>query len=102
MLEKPLHAQPDRLRDVVETFLSIFLSDPLAEPLTVAQPTNPMATPGTKSRLGVPGSTNGHTSPFDLPSAARPGLMRAKTDSHIFTGSPVSRRSVKAAEATTA
>jgi len=82
------------LRDVVEKLLSIFLSDPLAE-LLAAEPKDLVATPGAKSLLGVPGSTNGHASPFDLPSAARPGLMRAKTDGLVFTGSPVSRRAVR-------
>lgn len=88
--EKPLHAQPDRLRDVAEKILAIFLSDPLA-PLPSNEANNVVATPGSKSRLGVPGSTHSHTSPFDLPSVARPGIMRSKTDSHVYTGSPVSK-----------
>ncbi|KAJ4314387.1 hypothetical protein N0V94_006490, partial [Neodidymelliopsis sp. IMI 364377] len=29
---KPLHTQPDRLRDLVEQFLTLFLTDPLAPP----------------------------------------------------------------------
>lgn len=89
MLDKPLHAQLDRLRDIVEKFLTMYLSDPLVQTLTIDKPSIHAATPGSKSRFGVPGS---HASPFDLPSAARPGMLRSKTDSHIFTGSPVSRR----------
>ncbi|KAF2028614.1 hypothetical protein EK21DRAFT_69480 [Setomelanomma holmii] len=92
IIQKPLHAQPDRLRDVVEKLLAIFLSDPLAQPLPNDEATNVVATPGSKSHLGVPGTTHSHTSPFDLPSATRPGLTRSKTDNHIYTGSPVSKR----------
>jgi hypothetical protein len=98
MSEKPLHAQPDRLRDVVEKLLAIFLNDPLAQPLPTDEPSNPVATPGSKQRLGVPGSTINHVSPFDLPSVKRPGMVRSKTDSQVYTGSPVSRRNVMAAE----
>jgi hypothetical protein len=94
MAEKPLHAQPDRLRDVVEKLLTMYLSDPLAQPLLAVEANNPVATPGSKLRLGVPGSVDNHASPFDLPSAARPGMTRSKTDSYIYTGSPVSRRKV--------
>ncbi|EUC45713.1 hypothetical protein COCMIDRAFT_36608 [Bipolaris oryzae ATCC 44560] len=92
MLEKPLHVQPDRMRDVVEKLLVIFLSDPLAEPPPVDVPADPVATPGSKSRIGIPGSTHGHASPFDLPSTSRPRMMRSVTDSHVFTGSPVSKK----------
>lgn len=93
MATKPLHAQPDRLRDVVEKLLTIFLTDPLAQPLPSAVPVDPVATPGSKQRLRIPGSTHGGASPFDLPSIARrPGMMRAVTDSQVFTGSPVSKR----------
>ncbi|KAH7411882.1 hypothetical protein DE146DRAFT_602026 [Phaeosphaeria sp. MPI-PUGE-AT-0046c] len=86
--EKPLHAQPDQFRDVVEKFLTIYISDPLAQTLPADRTSNPVATPGTKSHLTV------NASPFDLPSSARPGIMRSKTDSHIHTGSPISRRNV--------
>jgi len=94
MSEKPLHVQPDRMRDVVEKLLAIFLSDPLAEPLPSEVAVDPVATPGSKSRLGLPGSTHSHASPFDLPSTSRrrPGMMRAVTDSHVYTGSPVSKK----------
>ncbi|KAH9883082.1 hypothetical protein J1614_000452 [Plenodomus biglobosus] len=99
MAEKPLHAQPDRLRDVVEKLLSIFLSDPLAEPLPPPAPMDPVATPGSKTRFGVPGSTHGHASPFDLPSIGRrPGMMRSVTESQIYTGSPVSKRKTNTSE----
>jgi hypothetical protein len=75
--------------------MAIYLSDPLAQPLLAAQATNPTATPVSKpARLGIPESAHSQASPFDLPSAARPGMMRSKTDSHIYTGSPVSRRKV--------
>ncbi|KAH9878713.1 hypothetical protein IAQ61_001987 [Plenodomus lingam] len=95
IVHKPLHAQPDRLRDVVEKLLSIFLTDPLAEPVPSATPMNPVATPGSKIRFGVPGSSHvhEHASPFDLPSIGRrPGMMRSVTESHVYTGSPVSKR----------
>ena len=93
MPEKPLHVQPDRMRGVVEKLLTIFLSDPLAEPLPSEIPVDPVATPGSKSRLGLPGSTHSHASPFDLPSISRrPGMMRAVTDSQVYTGSPVSKK----------
>lgn len=92
MSEKPLHVQPDRMRDVVEKLLTIFLSDPLAEPPPADVPANPVATPGSKSRPGLPGSTHSHASPFDLPSTSRPSMMRSVTDSHIYTGSPISKK----------
>ncbi|USP80800.1 hypothetical protein yc1106_08074 [Curvularia clavata] len=92
MSDKPLHVQPDRMRDVVEKLLMIFLSDPLAEPSPTDVPANPVATPGSKSRPGLHGSTHGHASPFDLPSTSRPRVMRSVTDSHVFTGSPVSKK----------
>jgi hypothetical protein len=88
MSEKPLHAQPDRMRDVVEKLLTIFLTDPLAEPL---HSDIPVATPGGKERLLIPGSTDIHASPFDLPSIRRPGMNRSVTDSHVYRGSPVSK-----------
>lgn len=84
--EKPLHAQPDQFRDVVEKFLAIYISDPLVQPLQLNQTSNPVATPGTKSGLAI------NASPFDLPSSARPNIMRSKTDSYIHNGSPISRR----------
>jgi hypothetical protein len=92
MSEKPLHVQPDRMRDVVEKLLMIFLSDPLADPPPADVPADPVATPGSKSRPGLPGSTHSHASPFDLPSTSRPRMMRSVTDSHVFTGSPVSKK----------
>jgi hypothetical protein len=90
--EKPLHAQSDRLRDLVEKLLAVFLTDPLADPVPSQEPAHPVATPGGKPLLGVFGSTHGHASPFDLPSGSRPPIMRSKTEGHIHTGSPVSRR----------
>ena len=91
MMEKPLHAQPDRMRDLVEQFLTLFLSDPLAQPLPSDEPTNPVATPGIK-QVGVFGSSH-HVSPFDLPSGMRrPPIMRAQTDGQVYTGSPISKR----------
>lgn len=92
MAEKPLHAQPDRMRDVVEKLLTIFLTDPLAEPLPSDVSCNPVATPGSKSAVHIPGSSHHHASPFDLPSIRRPGMNRAVTDSHVFTGSPMSKK----------
>ncbi|KAH8701198.1 hypothetical protein GQ44DRAFT_744121 [Phaeosphaeriaceae sp. PMI808] len=90
--KSPLHAQPDRLRDVVEKLLTIYLSDPLAHPLLTNDTPNPMATPGCKPRLGVPGSIDNNASPFDMPSAARSSVMKPKTNSHVHTGSPVRRK----------
>lgn len=91
MAEKPLHSQPDRLRDVVEKLLTVFLADPLSQPMSLEVTTEPVTTPGSK-RPGVPGSSQLHASPFDLPSTARPRITRAKTDSHMYTGSPVNRK----------
>lgn len=96
MTDKPLHAQPARLRDVVEKLLTIFLSDPLAEALPLEESSNPLATPGSKQKPGVPGSQHSHASPFDLPSIPRPSISRSVTDSQVHTGSPVSRRQVNA------
>ncbi|KAF3036718.1 hypothetical protein E8E12_007327 [Didymella heteroderae] len=91
MTVRPLHAQPDRMRDLVEQFLTLFLSDPLAQPLPSDEPTNPAATPGIK-QAGIFGSSH-HASPFDLPSGMRrPPMMRAQTDGQVYTGSPVSKR----------
>lgn len=91
MTEKPLHAQPDRMRDLVEQFLTLFLNDPLAQPLPSDEATNPAATPGIK-QVGIFGSSH-HASPFDLPSGMRrPPMMRAQTDGQVYTGSPVSKR----------
>ncbi|XPS90982.1 hypothetical protein M3J09_000407 [Ascochyta lentis] len=92
MTEKTLHAQPDRMRDLVEQFLTLFLTDPLEQPLPSHEPTNPVATPGIK-QIGIFGSSHHHASPFDLPSGIRrPPLARAQTDSHVYTGSLVSKR----------
>ena len=91
MTEKPLHAQPDRMRDLVEQFLTLFLNDPLAQPLPSDEATNPSATPGIK-QVGIFGSSH-HASLFDLPSGMRrPPMMRAQTDGQVYTGSPVSKR----------
>lgn len=91
MTEKPLHAQPDRMRDLVEQFLALFLNDPLAQPLPSDEATHPAATPGIK-QIGVFGSSH-HASPFDLPSGIRrPPMTRAQTDGQVYTGSPVSKK----------
>jgi hypothetical protein len=93
MTEKPLHTQPDRMRDLVEQFLTLFLNDPLAQPLPSDEPSNPAATPGIK-QVGIFGSSH-HASPFDLPSGMRrPPMIRAQTDGQVYTGSPVSKRKV--------
>lgn len=89
MAEKPLHAQPDRLGDLVEQLLTIYLNDPLAETMPPHEPNNPVATP---HRLGVLSSAHSHASPFDLPSGVRPPMMRSVTDSMVYTGSPVNRK----------
>lgn len=97
MTEKPLHAQTDRMRDLVEQFLTLFLTDPLAQPLPSDEPTNPVATPGIK-QVGIFGSSH-HASPFDLPSGIRrPPMMRAQTDGQVYTGSPVSKRKINGSE----
>jgi hypothetical protein len=87
------------MRDVVEQLLAIYLGDPLAPPPPAPLPANHMATPGSRSHLGVPGTVHSHASPFDLPSAARPGMRRSKTDTTVYTGSPVSKRKVGQSEA---
>ena len=92
MTEKPLHAQPDRMRDLVEQFLMLFLTDPLAQPPPSDEPTNSVATPGVK-QVGIFASSQHQASPFDLPSGMRrPPMMRSQTDSQVYTGSPVSKR----------
>lgn len=92
MTEKPLHTQPDRMRDLVEQFLGLFLTDPLAQPLPPDEPANPVATPGIK-QVGIFGSSHHHASPFDLPSGMRrPPMLRSQTDTQVYTGSPVSKR----------
>ncbi|KAI4651188.1 uncharacterized protein J4E79_009387 [Alternaria viburni] len=102
MSEKPLHATPDRMRDIVEKLLALFLSDPLAESPPPEIPADPVATPGSRPRFVIPGSTHGHASPFDLPSTQRrPGMMRSVTDSHVYTGSPVSKKRVTTGETLT-
>lgn len=91
MSGRQLHTQPDQLRDVVEKFLTMFVTDPLPAEKAVDR----LATPGAKRHLGVPESSHSHASPFDLPSIARrPGMMRSVTDGHVYTGSPVSKRAV--------
>ncbi|KAF3050830.1 hypothetical protein E8E11_007078 [Didymella keratinophila] len=91
MTEKPLHAQPDRMRDLVEQFLTLFLNDPLAQPLPSDEATDLAATPGIK-QVGIFGSSH-RASPFDLPSGMRrPPMMRAQTDGQAYTGSPVSKK----------
>jgi hypothetical protein len=93
MPEKPLHAQPDRLRDVVERLLSIFLSDPLAQPLDSDEPVPLLSTPGSKQKVLTPALTRGQKSPFDLPSsAARPALSRSIPSGQVHTGSPLRKR----------
>src|SRR5690242_1139388 len=91
MMGQPLHAQPDRMRDLVEQFLSLFLNDPLAQPSSSDEPINPEPTPGNK-QIGILGSSH-HASPFDLPSGMRrPSMVRAQTDGQVYLGSPVSKR----------
>jgi hypothetical protein len=88
---KPLHTQPDRLRDVVEKLLAIFCTDPLSQPLPADESIDSLATPGGKNNLCAPGSTHTRASPFDLPSGARvKGSYFGPT--HVHTGSPVSRK----------
>lgn len=89
---KPLHSQPDRLRDVVEKLLVIFCTDPLTQPLPTESSTNPLATPGSKQRFAAPDSTHSHASPFDLPSGARMKAVQSAVKEHVHTGSPVSRK----------
>ncbi|KAF3002889.1 hypothetical protein E8E13_001225 [Curvularia kusanoi] len=88
---KPLHAQPDRMRDLVEQFLTLFLNDPFAEPPHKEAADHPASTPGLKQ--GAQGASSHHASPFDLPSGMRrPPIARAQTDGQVYTGSPVSKR----------
>ncbi|KAL5420188.1 hypothetical protein PMIN03_000017 [Paraphaeosphaeria minitans] len=91
MSSKPLHSQPDRLRDVVERLLAIFCVDPLAQPLPGEETTNPLATPG-RQHLGLPGSTHSRASPFDMPSGARQNATKTTVKGAIHTGSPLGKR----------
>lgn len=92
MTGKPLHTQPDRMRDLVEQFLTLFLTDPLAQPLSSKETVDQVATPGIK-QVGIFGTSHHHASPFDLPSGMRrPPMTRSQTDSQVYTGSPVSKR----------
>ncbi|KAF1970233.1 hypothetical protein BU23DRAFT_571025 [Bimuria novae-zelandiae CBS 107.79] len=91
MSSKPLHSQPDRLRDVVERLLTIFCTDPLAHPLSEDTVADPLTTPG-RGHLAIPGSNHGRASPFDLPSGTRPTVSRSNTQPDARTGSPVNRR----------
>ncbi|KAL1601573.1 hypothetical protein SLS60_006488 [Paraconiothyrium brasiliense] len=89
---KPLHSQPDRLRDVVERLLAIFCADPLAQPLPGDDAAGPLlATPG-RQHLGGPGSTHSRASPFDMPSGARQNVKTSHVEANVHTGSPLSRR----------
>lgn len=92
MSEKPLHTQPDRLRDVVEQLLNIFLTDPLTVPLRSDETMDSLSTPGGKQKAIAPALTPNHDSPFDLPSSARPALKRTQTENNYSTGSPMSRK----------
>ncbi|KAF2710714.1 hypothetical protein K504DRAFT_375566 [Pleomassaria siparia CBS 279.74] len=89
---KPLHAQPDRLRDVVERLLAIFCIDPLAQPLPIEEPPDPLATPGSKHRLRIPNASQHHASPFDMPSGNRVSAVKSTAGIQVHTGSPVSKR----------
>lgn len=92
MTGKPLHTQPDRMRDLVEQFLVLFLTDPFVEPPPSDESVNSVTTPGVK-QVGIFGSSQHHASPFDLPSGMRrPPMMRSQTDTQVYTGSPVSKR----------
>ncbi|KAF1961247.1 hypothetical protein CC80DRAFT_522750 [Byssothecium circinans] len=85
---KPLHSQPDRLRDVVEKLLAIFCTDPLTQPLQNEVSMDPLATPGKGDGLGVPRSTHSRTSPFDMPSTQRIKVVKTAEESVVNTGSP--------------
>lgn len=87
-----LHAQPDRLRDVVERLLAIFCVDPLTQPSLVQDTPDLLATPGSKQRLRLPNHINHQDSPFDLPSGNRVNAMRSAGDVQVHTGSPISRK----------
>jgi hypothetical protein len=71
----PLYLDPSRLQDVVEKFLVIFCTDPLAPPPPIEEP---MATPG-PSGLVVPTPMNERTNPFDAPSASRRNITNTNT-----------------------
>ncbi|KAF2728355.1 hypothetical protein EJ04DRAFT_556830 [Polyplosphaeria fusca] len=89
MSSKPLHSQPDLLRDVVEKLLAIFLVDPLSESLSKAHSTL-LSTPGHERKEYFPGSSHSHASPFDAPSGKRvPSKM---SQHHVHTGSPSSKK----------
>jgi hypothetical protein len=95
MKTESLHAQPDRLRDVVEKLLAIFCTDPLALPMPIESSADSLATPGGKKILGVVGSSHSHASPFDLPSGVRLKAVPSLAEEHVHTGSPVSRKVIK-------
>ncbi|KAF2121205.1 hypothetical protein BDV96DRAFT_594424 [Lophiotrema nucula] len=87
---KPLHTQPDLLRDVVEKLLAIFCTDPFIQSLPVPDGPNLLATPGGQKKLGIPRSTHSHNSPFDAPSTTR--LPQLVGSDQFHTGSPIEKR----------
>ncbi|KAF2797448.1 hypothetical protein K505DRAFT_235476 [Melanomma pulvis-pyrius CBS 109.77] len=92
---KPLHTQPDRLRDVVEKLLAIFCVDPLTEPPLAEDPPDLLATPGSKQRFCIANSALHQASPFDMPSVTRVNAVKFTGDVQVHTGSPISRRREK-------
>ncbi|KAF2267607.1 hypothetical protein CC78DRAFT_566069 [Lojkania enalia] len=92
---KPLHTQPDLLRDVVEKLLTIFCTNPLTETLTTTK-SNLLATPGSGKRIGMPESKHSQDSPFDAPSRSIAAPTKLVEDSLFHMGSPVMKRKGKA------
>ena len=65
MSTSPLHARPDRLRDLIERLLALFLADPLADNPSPAQ------SPAPRTLAPAPPHPTARTRRvFDLPSGA--------------------------------
>ena len=86
MASKPLHTQPDQLRQVAERLLAIFCSDPLDQPL-LNNVADHLTTPAGKQSLGVHACTYSHASPFDQPSGSRQSTTK-NSSGDVRTGSP--------------
>ncbi|KAF2183935.1 hypothetical protein K469DRAFT_581364 [Zopfia rhizophila CBS 207.26] len=89
---KPLHSQPDRLRDVVEKLLAIFCNDPLTEPLLSEEPANLLSTPGSQKVLGGPGSTHSQASSFDVARGVVGSAKKIIDEQQIQINSPCMKR----------
>ncbi|KAF1997250.1 hypothetical protein P154DRAFT_441753 [Amniculicola lignicola CBS 123094] len=90
IISKPLHVQPDRMRDVVERLLAIFCTDPLVETMSVDQHPRSLTTP--QKGVGIVSVANSHESPFDAPSGGRATVVREINVHQLQTGSPAVKK----------